>query len=77
MVSMHFGATTPVPLSQAYYKGIEIHTGRVQSSATLAGPLDCMACGKLHARAITTRLAKFADAPEAMTDPGTKIVFLR
>lgn len=77
IVSMHFGATTPVPLAQAYYKGIEIHTGRVQSRAVLAGPLDCMACGKLHTRPVTTRIARFDDASDAMADPGSKIVFLR
>lgn len=76
-VSMYFDAATPVPLTQAYYKGITIHTGRVQSRAVLGDVLACVACGRHDPGPVTHRIARFADAPEAMAEPGTKLVFLR
>lgn len=75
-VSMHFDVTTPVPLTQAYYKGLTFHTGRVQSRPTLPDVLGCIACGKLHPEHVTHRVVGFDEAGEAMTDPGPKLVFL-
>lgn len=75
-VSMHFAATTPVPLTEAYYKGITLHTGRVQSRPVLPDVLGCIACGKLHPQHVTHRVASFAEAGEAMADPGPKLVFV-
>jgi alcohol dehydrogenase len=75
-VSMHFSATTPVPLSEAYYKGLTLHTGRVQSRPVLPDVLGCIACGKLHPEHVTHRVAPFAEAGEAMADPGPKLVFV-
>jgi len=76
VVSIHLGTTTPVPLHQAYYKGITIHTGRVQSRASVPDVLACIACGALKSEPVTHRTARFAEAAEAMDDPGPKIVFL-
>ncbi|MFM9852844.1 MAG: alcohol dehydrogenase catalytic domain-containing protein [Sphingomonadaceae bacterium] len=75
-VSMHFDATTPVPLTQAYYKGLTFHTGRVQSRPLLPAILGCIACGTLHPEHVTHRMAPFAEAGDAMTDPGPKLVFV-
>lgn len=77
VVSMYFDAATPVPLTHAYYKGITVHTGRVQSSAVLGDVLGCVACGKLHPQPVTHRLASFAEAAEAMTEAGPKLIFTR
>ena len=76
LVSIHFGTTTPVPLHQAYYKGISIHTGRVHARATVGDVVACIACGKLKPEAVTHRTARFADAADAMDEAGPKIVFL-
>lgn len=76
VVSIHLGTTTPVPLHQAYYKGLTLHTGRVQSSALLHDVVNCIACGRLDTVPVTHRIARFAEAPEAMTEAGPKIVFL-
>lgn len=75
-VSMHFTATTPVPLTEAYYKGLTFHTGRVQSRPLLPAVLGCIACGKLHPEHVTHRVVPFDEAGEAMTDPGPKLVFV-
>jgi alcohol dehydrogenase len=76
-VSIHFGATTPVPLTKAYYKGLTLHTGRVQSRAVIGDVLGCVACGKLDPVPVTHRIARFADAADAMAEPGSKLIFLR
>jgi alcohol dehydrogenase len=77
VVSIHFGATTPVPLTKAYNKGLTLHTGRVQSRALVGDVLGCVACGKLNPLPVTHRIARFADAADAMAEPGSKLVFLR
>ena len=69
-VSIHLGQLTPVPLTRAYYKGLTFHTGRVHSRAALPHVLSCLACGGLHAGRVTHRVARFADAPGVMDDPG-------
>lgn len=75
-VSMHFGATTPVPLTKAYYKGLTFHTGRVHSRAVLPDVLGCMACGGVHPEHVTHRVTSFDEAADAMTDSGPKLVFI-
>lgn len=75
-VSIYLDATVPVPLTGAYYKGLTWHTGRVQSRVALPDVLACMSCGKLHPEHVTHRVASFAEAADAMTDPGPKLVFV-
>jgi threonine dehydrogenase-like Zn-dependent dehydrogenase len=75
-VAMHFDAATPIPLTLAYYKGLTIHTGRVQSRPILPLVLGCIACGKLYPEHVMHRTASFEEAPEAMSDPGPKLVFV-
>lgn len=74
-VAMHLGATTPVPLTQAYYKGLTLHTSRASARSWLPDVIGCIACGKLHPEHVTHRVLPFAEAAEAMTDPGPKLVF--
>jgi threonine dehydrogenase-like Zn-dependent dehydrogenase len=76
-VSMHFTPTTPVPLTEAYFKGLTFRTGRVNARTVLPDALACVACGKLHPEHVTHRVLPFEDAPDAMTDPGPKLVFVR
>jgi threonine dehydrogenase-like Zn-dependent dehydrogenase len=74
-VSIHLSPSTPIPLTQAYYRGLTLHTGRVNSRAVAPAVLDCIACGKLRPESITHRHVSFAEAADAMDDPGPKIVF--
>ncbi len=76
-VAIHLTPTTPIPLREAYYKGLTLVSARVDSRAHLPGVLDCLACGRLHPEHVTHRVAGFADAADAMADPGPKIVFRR
>lgn len=74
-VAMHLGATTPVPLTQAYYKGLTFHTSRASARKWLPQVMHCIACGKLHPEHVTHRVLPFSDAAEAMTDTGPKLIF--
>jgi threonine dehydrogenase-like Zn-dependent dehydrogenase len=74
-VAMHLGATTPMPLTQAYYKGLTFHTSRASARKWLPDVLHCIACGKLHPEHVTHRVLPFSDAADAMTDSGPKLVF--
>lgn len=76
-VAIHLARETPLPLTDAYYKGLTLTVARVDSRAHLPGVLDCLACGRLHPEHVTHRTAKFGEAGDAMTDPGPKIVFVR
>ncbi len=75
-VSIHLSQTTPVPLTEAYYKGLRFETGRVDARARLPAVLDCIACGGLHPEHVTHRVLPFAKAGDAMADPGPKLVFV-
>ena len=75
-VAIHLGATTPVPLTRAYYKGLTFHTGRVHSRAVLPDVLGCLQHGALHPEHVTHRLVTFDEAIDAMADPGPKVVFI-
>jgi threonine dehydrogenase-like Zn-dependent dehydrogenase len=74
-VSMHLGKTTAIPLSQAYYKGLTLHTSRASARRWLPDVLDCVACGKFHPEHVTHRVLPFDQAGDAMTDPGPKLIF--
>ena len=74
-VSIHLSPKTSIPLTQAYYRGLTLQTGRVNSRAMLPGVIDCIACGRLHPEHVTHRVLPFAEAGHAMTDPGPKLVF--
>lgn len=76
-VAIHLGRTTPLPLTEAYYKGLTLVTARADSRAHLPAVLDCLACGRLHPEHVTHRVLGFGEAAEAMTDPGPKLVFVR
>ncbi|MEI6485896.1 MAG: alcohol dehydrogenase catalytic domain-containing protein [Sphingomonadales bacterium] len=75
-VAIHLQPATPVPLTEAYYRGLTFVTARADSRAHLPAVVDCLACGWLHPEHVTHRVARFADAAEAMTDPGPKLVFV-
>lgn len=75
-VAIHLGATTPVPLTEAYYKGLHFDTSRVDARAHLPAVLDCCAQGRFKPDLVRHRTLSFADAADAMADPGPKLVFV-
>ena len=75
--AIHLARETALPLTDAYYKGLTLTTARVDSRRHLPGLVDCLACGRLHPELVTHRVARFAEAGDAMTDAGPKLVFVR
>jgi len=47
----------------------------VSLRAALPHVLDCVAAGTLHPEQVTHRVEPFTTAPDAMTDPGPKVIF--
>lgn len=73
-VSIHFGATTPVPLMEAYHKGVTFRTGRPNCRATME-PLSQLCCAEhFKPQLITTKAFDFDDTPEAWLDPAVRTI---
>lgn len=73
-VGIYFQEQTPVPLGEMYMRGIDLHTSRVSSRAVLPEVLELVASGRLDPAAVTSTVAGFDDAPQALADPPTKLV---
>jgi alcohol dehydrogenase len=63
-VAIHFGATTPLPLQEMYWKGITYRTGRPNVREAVAPVLAACAHG-FHPHAVAQSVFAFEDAPEA------------
>lgn len=63
--SIYFAPTTPIPLVDMYMKGIEFHTGRVNSASVLDRVLELVAKG-LNPAAIEPMIASFDDAIDVL-----------
>lgn len=73
-VGIFFEAETPVPMGEMYTRGIHLHTSRVSSRAALPEVLALVSSGRLDPAAVTSTVASFADAADALADPPTKLV---
>jgi alcohol dehydrogenase len=73
-VGIYFARRTPMPLLAIYMAGVTFITSRVNASIALPTVLDLVQQGRLAPQRITTRTAAWEDAPEALLDPGTKVV---
>jgi alcohol dehydrogenase len=74
--SISFEPTTPVPLRAMYTRGVTFITGRVNARAALPAVLDLIGGGRFAPERVTSRVVPFADAAEAIFDPGPKVVFV-
>jgi len=63
-----------MPLIEMYNTGGTFKTGRVNFRSVIPQALDLIQKGKFKPGDVTTQSASFADAPEAMLTPGTKLV---
>ena len=63
--------------SQPGIRRISVADRQVHARATCADALACTACGELRPERVTRRVAPFAEAGDAMTNPGPWIVFTR
>ena len=76
-VGIYYSQETPVPLLEMYTTGVAFKTGRVNARADMSHVLDLVQSGRLHPERLTTRVAGWDDAPEALANPSAKIVIVR
>jgi len=76
-VGIYYDALTPIPLLGAFGIGLTFITGRVSSRAVVPRVLALLADATLDVGPVTTRLAAWDDAIDAMLDPGVKTVIVR
>ncbi len=76
-VGIYYTRTTPLPLLAMYGTGVTFVTGRVNARAELPAALQLIASGAFDPAKITSRVAAWSEAPEALRDPGPKVVIAR
>jgi threonine dehydrogenase-like Zn-dependent dehydrogenase len=76
-VFFHLRAGTPVPLWHMYVNGGTLTTGLANVRADLPDILETIRSGRLKPELVTTLLANWDDAPDALLDPTTKVVLVR
>lgn len=76
-VGIYYTPRTPIPLRAIYGTGVTFVTGRAQARADLPALLEVVAAGRFAPEQVTTRVASWDDAIEALHDPGPKVVIAR
>lgn len=76
-VSIYFGKEVPIPLFQMYATGVTFRTGRVNSRSDIPNILALVQSGRLKPERITTKLAHWGEASEALLDRSAKVVIVR
>lgn len=76
-IGIYFEPTTPVPLIEMYYNGIQFRTGRVHAREAMAPALALIEQGLLHPEIVTSRVLNWDNAAEALGDLGRKTVISR
>jgi threonine dehydrogenase-like Zn-dependent dehydrogenase len=76
--AIYFGEQPSLPLLEMYTKGITFQIGRVHVREAMGHVLQLAAAGSVHPELVTTRVAPWADAAEALLEGGwTKLVIER
>ncbi len=65
---------TSVPLFDMYVNGISFRTGRGHARTAIPALLELVAAGRLHPELVTSRVADWDAAAEALSDPPRKLV---
>lgn len=75
--AIFFGQQPSLPLLELYTRGVTLHLSRADSRRYTAEVVGLVASRRLHARAVTTKIAEWDDAPDAWLVPATKLVLVR
>jgi alcohol dehydrogenase len=76
--AIYFGELPALPLLEMYTKGITFRTGRAHARTAMPHVLELAATGALHPELVTTRVASWDDATDALLEGGwTKLVMAR
>jgi alcohol dehydrogenase len=77
-VGYYLRAGTPLPLWHMFLKGTRLHVGVSNPRADLPDVLDLIASGRFRPAAVTSRVAPWQDASEALLDrDAAKVVLTR
>ncbi|MGH2963767.1 MAG: zinc-dependent alcohol dehydrogenase [Solirubrobacterales bacterium] len=75
---IYFGNKTQLPLFEAYMNGINFRTGRAHARPAIPAVLELIAMGRLHPELVTTRVANWEEAPQALAEGQfVKLIFAR
>jgi alcohol dehydrogenase len=72
-----FEPLTPLPVLEMYTAGVRFHTGRAMARALIPAGLKLVASGRLRPERVTSHVATWADAADAVLEPQTKLVITR
>jgi threonine dehydrogenase-like Zn-dependent dehydrogenase len=76
--AIYFGEQPSLPLLEMYTKGITFRTGRAHVREAMPQVLELAASGRLRPERVTTRVAQWSDAVDALLEGGwTKLVIER
>ena len=76
-VGIYYEELTPVPLLEMYTTGIRFVTGRVAARPAIPSVLDLMAAGDVHPELVTSNVAAWDDAADAVQETERKLVIQR
>ena len=76
-VGIYFANRIPFPLLDMYDGDVTFKTGRAHARVFIPRVLDLVRDGRLRPERITTHMAAWDDATEALSDPSTKVVISR
>ncbi|MEW6738033.1 MAG: alcohol dehydrogenase catalytic domain-containing protein [Acidobacteriota bacterium] len=76
-VGIYYTDMTPIPLLEMYDTGITFKTGRADARPYIPKIIELIKNGKLHPEQITTRVATWDEAIEALPEPCTKVIITR
>ncbi len=66
-----------LPLFELFTRGVHLHLGRTMARPAIPAILDLVSAGRLRPELIATSTVAWDDAPEALLEPATKLVFSR
>jgi threonine dehydrogenase-like Zn-dependent dehydrogenase len=74
---LYIGNDPTFPLFDMYRKSISFHTGWVHTHAIIDEPLALIASGQFDPSPVTTRVATWDNAIDALLEPFTKVIISR
>jgi alcohol dehydrogenase len=76
-VGIYYEQTTPMPLLEMYTTGIRFVTGRVAARPAIPDVLELIAAGRVHPELVTSNVASWDEAPDAVRETQRKLVVSR
>jgi threonine dehydrogenase-like Zn-dependent dehydrogenase len=75
-VGIYWQPDTPVPLFEMFIRGVTFITGRPSARMAMPKVLEMVATGVIQPELVTSRVATFDEAPEALLESNTKLVMV-